>query len=430
MKKLYCGFSQADITPDDPRTVYQDGYGHRVDPAEGIRDRLNCKVCAMSDGESTFVIVALDLCGMNREIKDNIRGMIRVITGLKDEEFVICHTHTHAGPACGTLAGLPINRLYFYRIGEIAANAVNQALANKVEGGFRFAFGDEITLSFNRRGKEIIDRRVPVCGFFDKEDKLRGVIASASCHPVCIQDLLISADYPAIMTKRAAETHPGVPFIFLPGRGADVDPHFTGETRDEMYFKLGNEFADSVYAAISRMEGDLLTDCEIKAVRNPVDLPMTYPPLEELKSGLETFREMLSKAKTPLQKRYPQVELIWHINAIEAVKAGVSPTIEAEMQMLSIGRESVFVFNAFEMLTPTGNAIEEIMTEYGIAPEKCFIIGYANCFNGYLAPSAECVVRTYETGGAAHWIGIPECCVESELTVLDAVKEMASELLS
>ena len=97
MDKLTCGFAQAVITPE-PGTVYMDGYGFRVSPAEGVRDDLYAKVCAMKSGENEFVLVALDICGFDNRLRDCLRGWIRTYTDL-ERSPVLCQCYPHP---CGS----------------------------------------------------------------------------------------------------------------------------------------------------------------------------------------------------------------------------------------------------------------------------------------------------------------------------------------
>lgn len=426
MEKFMCGFSAAEITPLT-EDVYLDGYGFRMMPAQGIRDPLYVRVCAMRSGGETFVIAVFDICGFDRKLKDRLRGFIQTATHLEDHQLAVCATHTHAGPACGVLEDIPINHLYWNRVGEIAADAVKSAIDAMCAGDLRFAFGKDLTLSFNRRGKDINDRRVHVCGFFDESGRLRGVLSSANCHPVCITDMQISADYPAILAERAEKRYPGVPFLFLQGRGADIDPHFTGETREEMCVKLGEEFADSVFDAISQMHAQEITGGALRSRFTTAAIPMKYPPADELKAKLQKYRAEIDEAQELSQKRYPWVEFIWHLRALSDIKIHPAPAISADFQIVTFA-DAVFVFLPFELLTPTGNAVEEMLRGLGYDTGRIFVFGYSNGTNGYLAPSAECGADGYEISGAAHWYGLPECCPDSEKTVLNVVSEMAVEL--
>ncbi len=426
MNTLRCGFSQVEITPE-PGTVYLDGYGFRMKPAEGARDPIYAKICAFCTAETQFVMIALDICGMNRAFSHYLRGWVRSATGLSDAEFVLCATHTHAGPVAGVLDGLPINGLYWDEVGMKLGQAVKEAQANACAGHFRFTIAGDLEGGYNRRGKEIIDRRVPVCAFYDEQDALRGVIVSASCHAVCHLDFTVSADYPSVLTKAAAETYPGVPFLFLQGRGADIDPVMKGE---EGISLVGESLTKNVFGALKAMAGTAgWTGDAIQSVFCPTTVPMHVPPCETLEAEAAAIAEQICRDPDAQQRHYASVELNWRQKMAQLLKSGATPAVEADLQMAVIGGEWVLAFVAFELLTPTGNAIEAMLKSRGIAPEKCFVIGFSNQNNGYLAPSAESGTNTYETCGASHWYGLPECCAESETTVLNALTAMADGLL-
>ena len=60
MNQLKFGFADTVITPVHPEYVYIDGYGSRSKPADGVRDELHAKVCAIVNGEKTFLLFSLD----------------------------------------------------------------------------------------------------------------------------------------------------------------------------------------------------------------------------------------------------------------------------------------------------------------------------------------------------------------------------------
>ena len=425
MSMLRCGFAQVEITPE-PGTVYLDGYGFRMQPSSGTRDPLYAKVCAFCTEKTRFVIIAMDICGLNRELSHRLRGWVRSAAGLADAEFVLCATHTHAGPACGVLDGLPINGLYWDEVGQKLGKAVKEAQANACAGHFRFAVGGGLEGGYNRRGKEIIDRRVPVCAFYDEQDVLRGVIASASCHAVCHLEFTCSADYPSVLTEAAAESFPGVPFLFLQGRGADIDPVVKGEEGIRL---VGGSLTENVFGALKDMAGtEGWNGDSIKGAFCPTVVPMCVPSCEVMEQEAAVIAAQIYQEPDTQKRHYAGVELVWRQKMAMQTKKGIKPTVEADLQMAVIGGKWVLVFVPFEMLTPTGNAIEKMLIQQGYAPEKCFVVGYSNQNNGYLAPAAEGGMDGYETRGAAHWYGLPECSVHSEPAVLHAFSAMLNRL--
>ena len=437
MDKLTCGFAQAVITPE-PGTVYMDGYGFRVSPAEGVRDDLYAKVCAMKSGENEFVLVALDICGFDNRLRDCLRGWIRTYTDLKDHQFSVSATHTHAGPASGICKDLPNNYMYWDKVGKILAKTVEQARSSRVPGQFRFAFGKELTLAYNRRGKKIIDRRVPVCGFFGEDGTLVGVIASANCHAVCCKDMNLSADYPGILTREAAKKYPGTTFLFLQGHGADINPLDTKERGMVSHEELGMDLTDCVFTALDSMAETGISEGKIASQIKDVFAPMAYPPLEEVVDAERAWVKILADTEaiqpqteaTTLRCRVATTMIAWNRRVIGRLQKGIPAGIESTIQMAAIGKDAAFVFIPFELLTITGLTIEKMLASYGLSPEKCFILGYSNGTNGYLAPAAECGEGGYETVDSVRWYDTAQCIPETEETVLQTVDMFARTLLA
>ena len=436
MNKLYCGFSQSVITPE-PGTVFMDGYGFRTTPAEGVRDDLYTKVCAIKSGDEEFVLVALDICGFDNRLRDCLRGWIRACTNLKEHQFSLSATHTHAGPACGIGKDLPINHIYWDQVGRTVAKTIEQARASRVPGDFRFAFGGELTLAYNRRGKKPIDRRVTACGFFGEDGALVGALTTANCHAVCNKDMNLSADYPAILTQEAAKKYPGTVFLFLQGHGADINPLETKEQGMVSYDELGRDLTKCVFAALDKMTEPQISQGIVASQIRDVFTPMTYPTPETV---VDTERHWLkflkeNEAITPqtdrtrVLSRVAMITIAWNRRVLYRLENGIPAGIESTIQMAAIGKDAAFVFIPFEMLTLTGLAIEKILTAYGLAPERCFILGYSNGTNGYLAPAVDCGKYSYETVDSVCWYDTALCTPETEATVLDTVAGFAETLL-
>lgn len=436
MEKLYCGFAQAVITPE-PGSVFMDGYGFRVTPAEGVRDDLYAKVCAIKSGEDEFVLIALDICGFDNTLRDCLRGWIRTCTNLKEHQFSLSATHTHAGPACGILKDLPVNRIYWDNVGRTVAETVEKARENRIPGEFRFAFGDELTLAYNRRGRKCIDRRVTACGFFGEDGTLAGVLTKANCHAVCNKDMNLSADYPAVLTREAAKKYPGAVFLFLQGYGGDINPLETREQGMVSHEALGLDLTKCVFAALDKMTEPGISEGTVASRVQNIFAPMAYPPVEDVveseRAWLKVLKETTAiRPQTPateLRCRVATVMMAWNRRVMYRLQKGIPAGIESMIQMAVIGKDAAFVFIPFELLTETGLAIEKILTGCGLAPEKCFILGYSNGTNGYLAPAADCGKYSYETVDAVRWYDTAECTPETENRVLQTVEKFSGDLL-
>ena len=427
MTQLRCGFAQTDITPALPHSVYLDGYGHRVHPAEGVRDPIYVKACVMQGEEKPFALVSLDICGLNQWLKDRLCDMIEALTEFPRERVALCATHTHAAPACGVLE-LPINTLYWNGVGEKIAEALLTAKDNMTEGAFRFDKREGFTLPFNRRGREDINQNVWTCGFFDRQDTLKGVLVAASCHAVSHMEYTISADFPGVLTRRGQEQYPNVPFLYLQSRGADINPPAAG---DEGIESVGNQLTDVVFAALEDCKHNPSVFGDVSYRFRQVEVPMSYPSEEQLRQGLATYtRQLRETLQDQDARRYPEVEVLWHQNALHKVVSGqTDPTITVDLQVVQVGKQAVFAFLPFEVLTATENAVEEQLCQLGFDAACCFVIGYANGTYSYLCPAKEASEGGYEAGGACHWYGLPEFSPQSEPTVINGVVTLAKEAL-
>lgn len=423
---MKAGFYQTDITPEDPSTVFLDGYGSRLGPAQGVRDPIYAKVCWISGGDKCFAVFSVDFCGFSNAVKDRLLTWICFISGVKREQIALCATHTHAGPVCGVLTGLPVNTIYLDRVGQLMGGALKKAMENAVEGEFRCAFGDELTIPYNRRGHghTEIDRRVFVWGFYDASGTLRGAFAGASCHAVCSTDMRISADYPGVMTARLSQSRPGVPVLFLQGRAADVDPSIYNE---EGIVKMGAEFADSVQAGLSRAASAPGVSGDPVFAFGVFDIPLGRPDRADLEAIVAKYSQRFEDPD-PFRRRFASVESYWALSAL-ADGSPELPSVPADLQALRIG-DAAMVFVPFEMLTVTGNALEDMLSERGVKAPQCLVLGYSNGTNGYLCPSAEADSKDYESGGAAHWYGLPQCSAETEKAVISGVTALADRLFN
>ncbi len=427
MSQLKCGFAQVDITPNVPEEVFLDGYGHRNLPAQGVRDPLYGKVMVVS-GVQDFYLVSLDICGLSGGLKDHLCRIITLLTGIKREHFALCATHTHAGPACGVLNPFPLNWLYWNKVAEKVADAMLAAGKNACEGCFRFAKKDGFAAPFNRRGKQDINRNIWVVGFYDEADRLKGVVTSASCHAVCNTEYTISADFPGVLTARGAQQYPDVPFLYLQNRGADINPPCGGEEGIEL---VGNQLTDMVFDLLADLQKAPAVTGSVASGFTTIQLPLQYPDKEEIVEKIDEFRtQLLDVKEDDGARRYPETELIWYAKALEQVeKHGRETTLPVDLQVLCLGGQAVFAFAPFELLTATGNAIEQAMCDLGIKSEQCIVVGYANGTHSYLCPAAEYGQYGYETRLASHWYDIPECTEKTEPVVIETLAGLAKSLL-
>lgn len=423
--RIKCGFSHAIITPE-PEKVFMDGYGFRMEHAKGVRDDLYVKAMAVEDGNGNrFCILGFDLCGFNEEVSEILKFHISRKTGLDRNAIALTATHTHAGPASGVLHYVPRNNDYINKVGEIAGTCASEAFSNMDSCLFTSCFGKDLEMIQNRRNINVIDRSVRVgCLFCRKNSvyQLKGLVARASCHPVLMTDMFISADYPSVLTNKGLEL--GSCFMFLQGSCGDINPLVDGETQEEKKEKLGNELAASVFDAIKtdnieKTDVDVNIDFEYREVLIPMK---PFPSKKEVEREIDKYLNAYYEAQNEMNKRYVLQYLNWHRNVLEKIFKGEKGDIKVPLQVLKIGNmeeKAIFVFLPFEVLTRTALKIESRLVDLGYLKENIYVVGYSNAVYGYLIPEEEMDYDKYEKTDAPIWYNTALFDKDSERRVLE-----------
>lgn len=428
---LRLGFADAIITPQHPEYTYLDGYGFRLSPAtEGVRDDLHAKVCAMIDGEKIFLLFSLDLIGLREDTYRLVTSQITDLTGVAREDMALSCIHTHAAPASGILDELPIDTDYFAYVGEVCGRAALRAIERACPVSASFAILPETlgTIHNRREGREVIDRSIRAVAFRNEDGKLCGVLCSAACHAVVNTAYSISADWLAELNKLSTDE---VPYLFLQGRAADINPQlYLNLPIDELIERLGRELSIPVaqFATNSQagepLSGELTRRYEI--VRIPMkEMTDLAAVREEIARQSNAYRAI---APDDIQKHFVLRQLQWYRHMERMIENGEDFSLRVPLQVLSVGKRCVFLFVPFELLTLTGNKLEDMYANAGFARETIYVCGYSNMTEGYLAPVEEFAYGGYEVAGAAHWYNIPEASPESEPTLLDWFHKVSQEL--
>lgn len=428
---LRLGFADAIITPQHPEYIYLDGYGFRLSPAtEGVRDDLHAKVCAMVEGEKIFLLFSLDLIGLREDTYRLVTSQISDLTGVARENMALSCIHTHAAPASGILDELPIDTDYFAYVGEICGRAALRAIERACPVSASFSILPQtLQTNHNRReGRGVIDRSIRAVAFHNEEGKLCGVLCSAACHAVVNTAYSISADWLAELNKLSTDE---VPYLFLQGRAADINPQlYLKLPIDELIERLGRELSVPVaqFATHSQagkpLSGALTRRYEI--VRIPMKKMTDLASVREaIARESEAYRAL---APDNIQKHFVLRQLQWWRHMEKMIENGEDFALRVPLQVLAIGKACVFLFVPFELLTLTGNKLEDMYANAGFARETVYVCGYSNMTEGYLAPVEEFPFGGYEVAGAAHWYNIPEASPESEPALLDWFQRVSEEL--
>jgi len=418
MSTLKCGFADTIITPKLNGT-FLDGYGFRLSPAETVRDDIHAKVCAMEADGETHLIFSIDLLGLNPPIYKLVLSQIADLTGVPKEHIALTFIHTHAAPCAGLLAEMPQDYDYFAWVGELCGKAALRAMERVCPGSFDFAvLPEQLQHCYNRRGRDgIIDRTIRAAAFYDEDGKLRGVFASAACHAVINKEMSVSADWLRELNKLSSDE---LPYLYFQGRAADIDPYFEGKPSiEEKITVLGKELSESVAAFLDRSQAGKSVEGDFTCRYEWVTLPMMDLSADDLRAAVKKHSDDYFAAQAGSVQRHITLRYLqWNRHMLDMAEKGEPFEMTVPLQLMSCGREFVFAFVPFELLTLTGNKLEEMFLKVGFARERIYICGYCNSVRGYLAPEEEFAFGGYEVEESAAWFDIPRTCKDTEKTVL------------
>ena len=148
---LKAGFAEKilEVAPGQPLM------GHTRDTyaATGTHDSLCCKVIVWQDEVHTTGFIALDLCMVDAPFVNEVKRNITRLTGVDGDSFVICATHTHAGPAVFSLYEAPVmDESVRQELVRIISRSVGDALETLQPVEFRFGTASCMEpIGFNRR---------------------------------------------------------------------------------------------------------------------------------------------------------------------------------------------------------------------------------------------------------------------------------------
>lgn len=205
------GYADVDITP--PLGITMPGYFHER-RADGVLDPLRAKVLAITKNETTLVIAALDLIGVEADVVERIRDAVHDETGVPPQHVFVHATHTHTGATVSEIEE---------RLPGQVASAVRQALDNRVsEAEVTFGKDREQSVAFIRRflmkdgtvrtnpGRNNPEIVRPV-GEIDSDVNVvtfgaaKTMLVSYGLHPDCVGGTKFSADYPHHLTVAIQE---------------------------------------------------------------------------------------------------------------------------------------------------------------------------------------------------------------------------------
>lgn len=266
------GSGREQITP--PAGLWMTGYATRDRPADGTAQDLWVKALAVVDPAGRRgVLLTLDLCGITREITDQVAGEIGRRHGLPRSAVMVNVSHTHCSPALrGYLDGLrllPADGMaradaYALELKARMIRAADAALRDVAPASVSWG-EDEAHFGFNRREnseklvpelraagklKGPFDPRVPVLAVHTPAGELRALLVSYACHNTTLGLFQWHGDYAGVAQAELERRHPGATVLFAIGCGADINP--APRREPEHAEQHGRALADAADRALVR----------------------------------------------------------------------------------------------------------------------------------------------------------------------------------
>jgi Neutral/alkaline non-lysosomal ceramidase. len=247
-----------------PANIAHGGWGaQKHEQAEGIDMDLWVTALAVSDRQTTAIILDLDIQILTNQRADQIRSVVSQATGIPVQNIRASATHTHSGPVpykSWIEKGYEMVGPWFENLALWSAEAAVEAIAGLQPICIRAGRG-QCHINTNRRaatqtGERFLginpagpcDHEVLVIRFDSLEGNPLATLVNYACHPTIMgpANRLITPDYPGAM-KRVVERAIGGKCLFLQGSAGDQGPlrGFQADTRVYHNFGaiLGHEVA-------------------------------------------------------------------------------------------------------------------------------------------------------------------------------------------
>ncbi len=240
MNRLRVGFGRVNINP--MMGIHLRGNG-LVRPADGVLDDLEINALAVSDGERTALLVALDNCSMEWECTVEFKKFINEATGIPDEAIYLHAIHTHTAPFLRKTTDDPLEQEYFRFVCRRMADVAVLATSDLRPAKMGWNIGTAPELAFVRRflmkdgttrtnpginNPDVAgpigeaDHRVNVLRF-DREGAESLVLVNYGNHPDVIGGCKLSADWPGALRREVERMLPGTKCIFFNGAQGEVN---------------------------------------------------------------------------------------------------------------------------------------------------------------------------------------------------------------
>ncbi len=423
---------------------------------------VNTKALALTFGDKSIVLIALDISGVKNSHSDPMRKAIAAGIGLKPDEIILSASHSHSTPFLEPMDG-PHPYFDFVlrqsveaakeawklrrpaRYGHDVIYVVGASFNTRVpmpDGGVKFTRDFREGLASGRP----IDPRLNIFRFDDENGKpIAGWVRFAT-HPACvIFNTPISGEYPGYMTESLSKTvAAGAPVLFGYGSSGDLNciPMFGSESDSR---NLGRQLANLAAPAFEKIHTKKPT--RFFFGNRTVELPLDpVPSIETLDKEIEEINTFIKALDTN-----PELEWVMGINCkrewpVKNKINHVKPLAEwAELmkQALKSGRKfpstwpseiTALIIDDMGLIFYPGEPFAEIGFALSAQSplEETLLMGMSNGANGYIGTDKDRLRGGYETYSSVRYsklkeglrplpytLGASECLISNCISLID-----------
>ena len=376
---LQAGLAEMEITP--PIGYRMDGYfTERL--STGVKDPLMAKALVFQQGDTKAALVVGDLLGVPQTLTREVRARAAARTGIPAANIAITATHTHTGPlfsgerarifsdlAAAKYGSDPLARInYVETLRDRLIEVIVAANADLSAASLEFVTAREDRLSFNRRyhlndgtvatnpgisNPKIIGPAGPIDPdlpflLISKDKTPVGSLTVFAMHLDTVGGTEYSADY-AGQLATALRREFGVRFISVFGTGTCGNINHIDASGSRRYTArlIGEQLAVSV---LSMRQREPVADAALGAASARIMLPLR----KVSEAQVAAARVNTPKIGTTDLPFLTQVETV---TALDLSQRG--PTLDAEVQVVRLNRDTAIVLLPAEIFVELGLAIKQ-----------------------------------------------------------------------
>lgn len=240
MNQFFAGFSRVNITP--MLGIGMRGY-FEARQAESVLDELEINALAVKCGNTTAVMMTIDVCAIDLKTSDAFRTHISEVTGIPVEAIYLHTTHTHTGPFLEKDSEKPLVPEYYEFVYRRFADAAVMAIQDLKPARMGWSVTQAPGIAFVRRylmkdgswqtnpgrlNPDVVapigepDHRLSLLRF-DREGGDTLYLANFGNHPDTISGKKISADWPGHFRRELERILPGCKALLFNGAQGDLN---------------------------------------------------------------------------------------------------------------------------------------------------------------------------------------------------------------